>query len=169
MITYFEGVDGSGKTTLVKSLKDYGYIEATAPWRKDDKYEELLAWYDFNFMYGNSRARWVVDRGPVTEWVYRFVRQDCPTYLGLRDLDALLRGHQVVLCMSKNSFERSMRRGEDNITNKELHDKIKRQYVECCKMLQQFCGVDVLFYSTDKPGIGTELLEFLHGGIKNGI
>ena len=162
MITYFEGVDGSGKTTLVNYLSDrYAYPIAKAPDRLDDKYSELSNWYDFDMALSNSVNRWLVDRGPLTEFVYRFVRLDCKPYLQLRDLQALLDGHKVVLCISQYSWKRSMERGEDNITDKELHYKIKEEYVRAVRMLEKFTNCKTFYYSTDGPGFNTDLIDFL--------
>lgn len=162
MITYFEGVDGSGKTTLVNYLHThYNYPIAKAPDRLDDKYAELYNWYDFDLRHSQSVMNWIVDRGPLTEFVYRFVRKDCKSYLQLRDLQDLLSGHKVVLCMTNYSWKRSMQRGEDNIVDKDLHEAIKQEYIRSCKMIEQFANCKVLYYSTDGPGFNTELIDFL--------
>lgn len=162
MITYFEGVDGSGKSTLVDYLnRHYKYPIAKAPDRMDDKYAELTAWYEFDLVHSNSVNNWIVDRGPLTEFVYRFVRQDTPSYLQLRDLQDLLSGHKIVLCSTMYSWQRSMKRGEDNITDKTLHEQIKQFYVKAAQMVEQFANCKVFNYCTDGPGFNTELINFL--------
>lgn len=162
MIVYFEGVDGSGKSTVVKTLKDrYGCKTAIGPDRISDKHQELLNWYDFDDRHRGD-IRYLVDRGPITEFIYRLIRDDEKSYLALKDLDSLLYGNKIVFCETAHAYDRAMTRGEDNIVDEKLHAKIKKAYKDVIPMLKKFCKCDIYICNTNGKVAYTNLLHFIN-------
>lgn len=170
MIVYFEGVDGSGKTTIVNKLHEvYGYDIVPSLARYTDKHQELCDWYKFDEMLCDTKTPQLVDRSPLSEFVYRLVRQDGSTYLRLKDLYELMYKKKVVICQTPYAWQRAQLRGEDNIVDPELHEKIANAYIWAGTMLKQFCNTKVLFYNTSHPAIGRDLIKFIEEEVTDGI
>lgn len=147
MILLIEGVDGSGKTTLVKRLNiEYGIKMCTIPRNSADAY---VSWKD----YGERKNWYVADRSFITDLVYRLSDNEDKDYLNLLEMCDLLKHCRIVLCDTDSSFDDSMKRGEDNITTRERSNIIREDYKKVVKMLNIFQYVKYIVYDWKKDNI----------------
>lgn len=163
MIVFVEGADGSGKTTLIKHfVETYGFKELKPPVRQEDKLKELEEWEDFVRDAQLKQGIYFVDRGPLSELVYRLVDTD-KTYINdITALDNLFkRDFAVILCESFNAFSRAMERGEDNIIDKDLHNEIVRNYNFVAKIIKRFTSTPILKVDTYGKYYDLDILSFL--------
>lgn len=138
MLVYLEGVDGSGKTTLFKQLTEqYGFKGSIPPDRHINKSDENSLWFDFHNTYAYNNKAYIVDRGWLTEIVYRKIDKE-PSYLTLQLLDKLTEC-LIIECISPTAYDDAIRRGENNITDKNIHSKIEEEYRNTIGNLLQFC------------------------------
>lgn len=167
MIVYLEGADGSGKTTLLEKLKLLGYSEVESLPRMKDKYKEREQWLNFANKYGESSNIYVVDRGPLTEFVYRQVQKD-RSYLLLDDLHNLLYHCKIILCDTPCAFDRAMKRGEDNIVDKQIHARIRETYLYAMQMIEAFVPCKIKLFDTTQlyDNIPIEILQFINRSVE---
>lgn len=144
MLIILEGGDGSGKTTLCKQLVEAGAVANKIEYGCKDyfnKYNDLI----------NENVYNVVDRSFITDLVYRLndnKTRDVADLSGMSIiLDALYPYPILIHCETETSFEDGMKRGEDNITNKEDAECIKVIYNLICKMIKKFTKTSVLKYN----------------------
>ena len=144
MLIILEGGDGSGKTTLCKQLVEAGAVANKIEYGCKDyfnKYNDLI----------NENVYNVLDRSFITDLVYRLndnKARDVADLSGMSIiLDALYPYPILIHCETETSFEDSMKRGEDNITNKEDAECIKVIYNLICKMIKKFTKTSVLKYN----------------------
>lgn len=134
-IYFVEGADGSGKTTLIKNLcnacdKVVSFTPPPVDWNWDTQYN---IWDDFLNSIRNSNQLndiVLIDRSPITEFVYRMVIDKAHTYMHLSDLLTLMDDYkiEIVYCKNDKSYELAKDRGESYITDKETHSLICEMY-----------------------------------------
>lgn len=148
MIVWFEGADGSGKTTLVDSLLDYGYTSIPSPARIKNKDIELKNMRSVVDAGRLSDKTVLIDRGPMTEFVYRLV-DNCESYLdSVERYLQLISNSKIVYCYSRNAFANAMKRGEDNIVDVAVHRQIVNAYEHHLNMLKKFYkDVQICWYN----------------------
>lgn len=168
MIVYVEGVDGSGKTTLIKQLEEeFGYEVRLIPSRRTSKEVENYAWKQFIGYFDNRTV--ICDRGFISELVYRLSDTD-DTWLNLSDLAILLQKCKIIYCISKTSFTDAQERGEDNIVTFERHKDIENEYENVLRLLTRFSNIPVYQYDWHNTDI-KEVVKFINSNkeINNGI
>lgn len=143
MIIYLEGVDGSGKTTLAKTiqkicknLKIPCDIQAerficTKPNSENRvKSEELIEL--FKRMQEERSKVYVLDRGPISDIVYRIFDDynpviDLDTFIDLIDED-LQASTMLIYCKNENAYNNMITRGDDNQVAITKHKEISKVY-----------------------------------------
>lgn len=153
MLILLEGADGSGKTTLCKQLKEFGFNVADPVDRADTNlYEQWLKLI--------NKGDAIIDRSFITELVYRTVDGKETGDLNLEQMCYLLKYCKVILCETDSAFEDSIKRGEDNITDKETATKIKDAYKLILTMLSKFTKAEVFTYNWKKQKFN-EVIKFI--------
>jgi hypothetical protein len=102
----------------------------------------------------------IVDRSFITELVYRIVDGKNVGTMRLDDMCKILSFCKIVLCETDTSFEDSMTRGEDNITNKEQAEQIKYVYSIITEMFCKFLKVPVYKYSWKNQSV-EDVINFI--------
>lgn len=124
MIVFVEGVDGSGKSTLIENLSNlYSNIRIS---RREDG---PLMWNKV-ISLGKSLGKdavILVDRSPLTEYVYRTEDDKMCKYQYSQVLKWLKSG-KVIYCNNDYAYSNAISRGEDNLTDENRHSKVKHIY-----------------------------------------
>ena len=146
MIIFIEGADGTGKTTLINKLANLGYTIETCPPRMESKTAEKQAWR--KFLYNFGRRLVICDRGPISEMVYRLVKNEVNTYIDEQLLTDLLAVEiAFIYCYTDNAFELAKARGEDNITDKPTHNRVEQLYSDIFTFIRRFTNIPVFPYN----------------------
>lgn len=156
MLVILEGGDGSGKTTLCKTLVDCGA-------GKSDVYRNDNKAYDKYISYHITKDIIVCDRSFITDLVYRLNDDKEREHMDLYEISDILTMRPIVIvhCETDTSFEDGMKRGEDNITDKLLADKIKDTYRIVMKMISKFTDAFVIKYDWHIDNIN-EIIRFIN-------
>lgn len=166
MIVFVEGVDGSGKTTLCRELAQKGYTV-----RKCIDREEPLQFGSWYNVVKNNRAEQIIifDRSLLSEVVYRLFDNKEPC-LELYDMLQLfcLTEVKLILCENGQSFENSIKRGELNITVKELSEQIQNTYRIFYNVIKKFTNWECFVYDWEVQNV-SDVINFIEGGKKNAV
>lgn len=156
MLVILEGGDGSGKTTLFKSLLKQGGIQGNISRNDDMAYERYIG-------YHITKDIIVCDRSFITDLVYRLNDDKEPEQMDLYLMADILTSRPTVIvhCETDTSFEDGMKRGEDNITDKLLADKIKDTYRIVMKMISKFTNAFVIKYDWHTDDVN-EVIRFIN-------
>lgn len=166
MIVWVEGVDGSGKSELVKKLREtYGYGLAPIPTHRphptDAQAEaERQKWCEWFSKYHDNYKPLIAERGHISEIIYRINDGD-KTYLNADMLAEHMQGTKIILCKTETAFEDAMKRGEDSINTLGIHSKIQNDYDVIVAMLCKFFGCDCMNYDWRKQDI-SEVIKFIN-------
>ena len=140
MIVYVEGVDGSGKTTLIKKLAkqliSLGYnVEVNAerfiPTRPNNGWRiEEGEMYSTLYWMLESDEIFFLDRGPISDIVYRVFDNYKPvtTYHKIRKWIKLHNNIMVIYCRTDKAKENMIKRGDDNPVSLARHNEISKVY-----------------------------------------
>lgn len=157
-IIILEGGDGSGKTTLAKQLVDAGAEYVKFDRNIDNMYREYS-----NLLLKSLHDYVVLDRSFITDIVYRLHDDKKPDNMNLQQMLYIIQSKSVVIihCETDTSYEDSMRRGEDNITDKQDADAIKILYNVIIKMFEKYTKVPVFKYNWQKQK-PIEVIKFIN-------
>lgn len=155
VLILLEGVDGSGKTTLCNQLKEKG-IPVVPPVNRLCKHP----YYEWIKLGAENQVS-IVDRSFITELVYRIVDGKNAGTMRLDDMCKILSFCKIVLCETDTSFEDSMARGEDNVTDKEQAEQIRYIYDIITKMFLKFLKVPVYKYNWKHQTVD-DVLKFIY-------
>ena len=163
MLILVEGADGSGKTKLVENLARRGFkVEPTIP---NNLSNQGMRW---NFMCLKSceigRRHIIVDRSFISELVYRTFDGGKP-YMSIADMAQCLKLCKIIYCETDTQFDDSIKRGEDNIVDRQSAEQIKRLYRFYINMFQQFDKVPVFRYNWKRTDIA-DVSEFIRKPLK---
>ena len=154
MFVLVEGIDGSGKSTLVKELSNYYTV--VAPKRNDkEMFLSLKLFYSDEVM--------VFDRSILSDMVYRIFdgeEPDCSIF----DIMRVLEHSIIIYCKNKNSYKKSIERGEDNIIDKKDSKKLSQIYDTIFSMFKVYRMCDNILeydYEKDEPDIVRCYIESL--------
>lgn len=139
MLVIIEGVDGSGKTTLFNQLSAT-YDKVTQP---ANTFADLVTIFN---SCPKSHVK-VCDRSFLTDVVYRANDKKKP-FSEISIGNALVWADEIaiVLCDNDSSFYDAMRRGEDNIVNKQHSDALRKTYRDACHILNLYEGIPICYY-----------------------
>ena len=156
MLVILEGGDGSGKTTLSKTLFECGAKNGNILKNDNKSYDKYLS-------YHAEKDVVVCDRSFITDVVYRINDNNERDTLDLYEISDILTMRPVVIvhCETNTSFEDGMKRGEDNITDKLLADKIKDTYRMVMKMISKFTDAFVIKYDWHTDDVN-EVIRFIN-------
>lgn len=166
MIVWIEGVDGSGKSELVKKLREtYGYglapIPTHVPHPTDKQAEaEHQKWREWFSKYHDNYKPLITERGHISEIIYRINDGD-KTYLDAEMLTKHMQGTKIILCKTKTAFEDAMKRGEDSINTRGIHAKIQNDYDVIVAALCKFFGCDCMVYNWQEDDIA-KVIKFIN-------
>lgn len=137
MIVYLEGPDGSGKSTLAKQIESEfenvvpngESLISTHPTRPNRVNEYEL----YNRMSDmiNSQKLYILDRGPISDCIYRIFDKYKPIttlssllYFVINNLDKML----IVYCKNEDAEENMLKRGDDNPVAISRHKELSKLY-----------------------------------------
>ena len=123
MLVILEGADGSGKTMLAEQLRTKGYTVFKFARGDNPSYKTMIK-------FALCKEVYILDRMFVTSWVYRILDGQALDKADFRwdDMFTLLNVSKFIYCKTEKQFERSMERGEDNITSVEKANKLRSIY-----------------------------------------
>lgn len=135
-IYFVEGVDGVGKTTLVKKLSAYSDVKSyTSPPHDWDFTSSINIWKKFLGRVAseasyNESSIILIDRSPITEFVYRMVIDIRKPDMTMSQFAELMSEYNVgiLYCRADDAFESAQKRGEDYVLDKSAHDAIDDMY-----------------------------------------
>lgn len=154
MIIFVEGADGAGKTTLIQQLSDrYTNVSVS---RMEEDSSLWLRLINFAKSFPNKYV--LVDRSPLTEYVYR-AEDKKESKFQYSTVVKWLKQSKIIYCSTDDSFENAMRRGEDNIIIKSRHDKIRQLYDTFIPTLE-LEGVKVMYYNWQKDCLD-DVIKFI--------
>lgn len=162
MLIIIEGVDGSGKSILAKKLeKQTGYkLLPVIP----IKHNHEVVW---EFYINDNENIYITDRSFITDVVYRSFDDKGRNFDPTNITKWLMSGKiTIVHCETETSYEDSMIRGEDNITDREHHEKIKQMYHYYLKHVEEYLNSTVIKYDWRKDklkGLIQKLKTFPNG------
>ena len=160
MLLLLEGVDGTGKTTLLKELLDRGFC-CKRTFRHDNKDAKPF------YKYSQSKGIVVLDRSFISDMVYRMVDNLCAEDLSMHDASEVLDGDvKIIHCVNNNHYEDAMKRGEDNITDKTLSDKIAFIYEIFMTYFSKYTNAKVFKYDYHCNTVD-DVIDFIKE-VKNG-
>ena len=153
MIILIEGVDGSGKTTLVKELSDAGYKTASIESSEKDFYD----WCDLNM----EDDIVVTDRSFISDLVYRIVDGKERRGMDLYNMALLLDDKcKIVFCESGTEYDDSIKRGEDNIRDRYVSQRLKETYRTVKEMVRIFTSTEVFTYNWREMNL-SDVIKFI--------
>lgn len=140
MLILVEGADGSGKTTLVNQLNEY-----FPTLRINRNHDNVPDFYD-NLI--DMQEDVVLDRSFITDVVYRLALDDGIETDGINMfyMDFILRNSIVIYCKTVTQFDDAKSRGEDNITDLKIAQKISRYYDAVMKFINTRTSTHVIKY-----------------------
>ena len=141
MFVLVEGIDGSGKSTLVNELSKY--------------YSIIVSKNKNNMVYLSNLTMlsdevYVCDRSVLSDMAYRIFDGEEP-YCSLMQILNLVKHSIIIYCKNKHSYKKSIERGEDNIINKKDSKKLSDIYDTIMSMFKVY-GVceNILEYDYEK-------------------
>ena len=155
MLVILEGADGSGKTTLSSKLKDKGYEVIRLSRGNNLSYSCMLK-------MALEKKVYVFDRMFLSTWVYRILDDeplDKEDY-EWNDMLTLLAISKIIYCKTENDFERSIERGEDNITTKDTAVKLQNIYNFVFDTIKLYNMSTVITYDWTKDKLN-KVLRFI--------
>lgn len=155
MLVILEGVDGSGKTTLCNQLKEKCFIVESPVYRLEQF--PYIRWFELS----QKREITIVDRSFITELVYRTIDGKPTGKMTLSEMCDILQFCKIVLCETDSSFEDSMLRGEDNITDEKTSKQIQTAYRIIVTMLNKFASVKTFTYNWKHQTVD-DVIKFIY-------
>ncbi len=155
MIVLFEGVDGGGKSTLIKRLLETfpGSQELEWPGRKKRSTEEFLeaanSFIEEHKDKANDGRLYCVDRCGLGEFIYGPLigREMATTSKYVEVFKDFLKGKLLVLCINPDAHKLAIERGEDGpAKDPQFHKYISAGY----KALANGTGLHLLGYNFQK-------------------
>lgn len=161
MLVILEGVDGSGKTTLLNQLLDKGYM-CKKSLRENNEIDKTI----YNFAKYHDKIL-ILDRSFITDAVYRCVQGGVRESFDMKkSADILDKGVKIIYCTTNTSFNDAMQRGEDNITDAEVHSSLKNAYDFVMNYIRKYTDTKVMNYNWRYMSIDS-VIKFIEGGDNN--
>jgi thymidylate kinase len=141
MLIFIEGNEGTGKTTLINELiKKIPAVVVKYPKEVKDTYELIK-----NLKMSNQIV--IFDRSFVSDLVYRMWDHK-PGQMSLSEIANICSWNiLIIFCHHKNSYENSVKRGEDFITDENTHQIIEDNFFRVRNMIESFTKVKTFSYN----------------------
>lgn len=139
MLVIIEGNEGTGKTTLINQLKEH------MPFISVKYSKECKHMFESLEFYAKSKQLYVLDRGFVTDMVYR-INDLRVGQTSLQEIGVLANMSKIIFCESDTGYEDAMKRGENNITDINQYQYIDSLFDAVLKLLSSFTRVDIMRY-----------------------
>ena len=157
MIVIVEGVDGSGKSTLVQELYNRGY-----PVQKV-QLGQKVNWKVLSKTCNDCNLTIIEDRSPITDIVYRLYDKgepDCKE--GIEDVAAMFEnyGVRLIYCNNNTSYKDGRKRGETNITTSAAHNCIKHIYDVIIGALERSYSSQIMHYDWHNDDV-KDVIKFI--------
>ena len=157
MIVIVEGVDGSGKSTLVQELYNKGYAVQKV------QFNQKVHWKVLSKICNDNNLTIIEDRSPITDIVYRLYDKgepDCKE--GIEDIASMFEnyGIRLIYCKNNTSYKDGRERGETNITTNTAHNDIKRIYDIIIGTLERSYSSQIMYYDWHKDSI-KDVIKFI--------
>ena len=180
MIIYLEGPDGSGKSTLIEALNDMlvgsGYeVDACAnrfiPTHPLAKYRpDGASRIDETTMYralkkmAKSDKIYIVDRGPISDIIYRTFDDFEPVTTLSRFISELqkLQHTKIIYCHNNKAEEMMLKRGDDNPIAIAKHKEISKLYELVFEQIESQCPCKVVEYDFTKRSALNEMIGYIN-------
>lgn len=157
MMILVEGIDGSGKSILVKQLYEKGYA-----------IQKVLLHQKFNYRKaaeycGQGDITLIEDRSPITDIVYRIFDN------GIADreenIDDILYwinyfNVKVIYCKNNSSYKDAQIRGEDTIKNYADHEKVSTIYDTVMSIINRSYPNNIFEYDWHRHSI-QDVIKFI--------
>lgn len=157
MVILLEGADGAGKSTLYEKLKkllpsEYEFIK-----HLDRDAEGHRGWWDRMI---NRNDIYVIDRGFISELVYRPIKRDKVPNVSLDDIASFCNENLlVVYCKTTRQLNDMLARGDDYVSETE-YPEIVNNYNCVMSLIAWFTDSNVYTYDWAKDDI-TELVNYI--------
>lgn len=149
MLIIVEGVDGSGKSTLVKHLLNDKMVDELVEVRRDCREIE-----DRYLCLSMDKKTFVMDRSFITEIVYRAEDGKETSKFDLFKLITGMYGRcKIIYCKTDGAYLDAMSRGEDNVTDEVRHDNISKIYDVLISTVKKYSRIPAMEYSWKKDNI----------------
>lgn len=156
MLVIFEGIDGSGKSTIIKKLKErFGWEEVIWPGKQKDPSDFVKMVDEFRSMHCNEihgNKVYLMDRGGVGEILYGTLENRLGNYSPsiYNTLFDLWKNCVFVICSNEEAHKNAITRGEDGIAkNKDIHFILSRAYEHDIRYLLP--TIDTIDYDYSQP------------------
>ena len=159
MFIILEGVDGTGKSTLCKKLTDLGVYDVIPP--RSDVVNNFQQWCSLIDI--GKTIDVVVDRSFISDLVYRLSDDKEVGTLNLVSMSLLIasKGIVIIHCNTEKAFYYAKQRGEDNITDENLHKTISKNYETIMTIFKKFTDAKVLTYDWTKEGDFDKIVNYI--------
>lgn len=157
MVILLEGADGAGKSTLYKKLQEklpvgYNFIKHL----DRDKIGHHFWWKSKI----ESPYIYVIDRGFVSELIYRPIKNDKIPNISLNEFADLCNENLcIIYCKTEREFADMLYRGDDYI-NSEEYPKVERYYDVLMNILKTFTYSNIVDYDWTNDNIDN-LIDYL--------
>ena len=184
MIIYLEGVDGSGKTTLLNMLaekldpiriirgieliKDANKFIPTLPTVKDRVYSHDLV-KEIKRMANDDTTIYLVDRGPISDIIYRTVDEYEPV-IDLDDIIKLLKPLidddrvLVLFCDSDKAYSKMLDRGDNNKIAITHHKQLRYLFNNIMPLFSNY-KVDMFSNDKDVYNLIYRIIAYISGAL----
>ena len=155
MIILLEGPDGAGKSVLYKQLQTEFSGNFIQGLNRDDKGQYL--WYKQRI---ESSSVYFIDRGFISELVYRPIKNDKEPNITLEEAGNLCSRHLfVIYCTNEHAYNNMKLRGDNYIKNEDEHKQICIRYEEVITTINSFTNARVFYYDYSFPTLYNILLD----------
>lgn len=146
MIVLLEGPDGAGKSVLYKAL--YSKYHKNFIQCIDRMLPGQYLWWKKHI---DSSEVYFIDRGFISEWVYRPIKEDRDANMTLEEIARLCTNNLlVVYCNNKMAYKNMLNRGDDYITTLIEHKAVCARYKEIVNTIDWFTNSLVFYYDYNK-------------------
>lgn len=158
MLIFIEGVDGSGKSTLINKLCDGDLIDA-----KVDVKRSCRNFTEYYRELSRLKGNIIFDRCFISELIYR-IEDGKKTTLNLMDILNSVQGLcKIVYCSNRRAYENAILRGEDNITDPDRHELISNAYDLFMNIIEKFTNIPICRYDFEFDDVSS-VINFIKGG-----
>lgn len=164
MYVFFEGVDGSGKTTTIDKLfrvlnaSGHETIKVDMNEFRGKPNEE----YELLDRFQSSQTIVLFDRSVITDMVYRLVDGGTRNGIDLYQALKYLTGSKIVYCKTYTSYKDALKRGDDNVPDKKVHNERSKTYDTLLALFKTFTNAQIIHYNWRMDSFSDLVETILH-------